>query len=219
MLNFVLFLLAVVLIIVIVKVLPGKAFKTIGLIALAVVVLGAGAYGVMQWQQQERQQAEDAKLLKFAEDAAAYARFMKTDINQLLADPTVPEQDKNYMRSHMDKVKELTYMPYFMKYASNLRSARGLGQSIYGNTDDSNETKQAVHLTNSVEGVNDVVILSWDGLLTTYEAKKLAEMGFKGGVFMVIYNLDGSRYYSTRKNQWIDSDDLAKSHYDNARSY
>ena len=90
-------------------------------------------------------------------------------------------------------------MPDIEDYAKRARKVKGL-TSLYVSTYTNRWNKNAVHLTDKgIEGVADVIILSDNYIVSEWEAKELADQGFKDSVFVKYYSLDGSRIYSSKK--------------------
>ncbi|CZX84478.1 TPA: hypothetical protein ACJJYF_003504 [Enterobacter cloacae] len=216
MLSFVLFLVAVLLIVVIIKILPRRAWKWIGVTIGIVALISVAIVGYFQYQEHSQEADRKANLMAYARDVAFYAsshRWTATDIQN---SPHATPQDVEYAKQHADELKDAVWMPDIEDYAKRARKVKGL-TSLYVSTYTNRWNKNAVHLTDKgIEGVADVIILSDNYIVSEWEAKELADQGFKDSVFVKYYSLDGSRIYSSKKGKWIDSDTKSKAVFNTA---
>lgn len=219
MLNIVLFLLAILIIVVLIKMLKlGKrAAKIFGIVIFSVVLAAAGIAGWVSYSDHQNALAREAKLKDWANGVADYSLNHTNTLAEILANPDVSEQDKEYARMHEKDLPHIVYMPTVVGYARALRSARGLSVPFVGSqSDDMTLTKTAVHVDQGVDGVKDVVVLSYDSVLYSYEAADLVRAGFKGSSFASIFSLDGSKMYN-RHGQWEQTKPLALEKFKSAK--
>ncbi|MCP2005368.1 UNVERIFIED_ORG: hypothetical protein J2Y78_003908 [Buttiauxella agrestis ATCC 33320] len=216
MLGFVLFLVAVLLIIVIIKILPRSAWKWICVAVGTVAFVCVAIVGYFQYQEHSQEVARKANLMAYAQDVAFYASSHKWTAADIQNSPHATPQDVEYAKQHAEELKDAVWMPDIEDYAKRARTVKGL-TSLYVSTYTNRWTKDAVHLIDKgIEGVTDVIILSDNYILSEWEAKELADQSFKDSVFIKYYSLDGSRVYSSKKGKWIDSDAKSKTIFNTA---
>lgn len=210
MLGFVLFLVAVLLIILIIKILPRKAWKGIGVAIGIVVLVCVAIVSYFQYQEHNQEVVRKANLMAYGQDVAFYASSHSWTAADIKNSPHATPQDVEYAKEHAEELKDAVWMPDIEDYAKRARVIKGLSP-LYISTDTNRWTKNAAHLKGKgIKGVTDVMILSDNYIVTVWEAKELADQGFENAVFIKYYSLDGSRAYSSKRGKWIDSDAKSK---------
>lgn len=214
--GFVLFLIAVILMIIIIKLLPRRAWKWIGIAVAVVVLFCVAIVGYFQYQEHNQEVTRKANLMAYAQDVSLYAKSHHWTLADIENSPHVTPQYVEYMKHHVEKLKDAVWMPGIEDYAKRARTVKGL-TSLYTSEYTNRWVKNAVHLTSKgIEGVTDMIILSDNYIVSAWEAKELAEQGFKDSVFIQYYSLDGSRIYSSKYAKWVDSDTKNKSRFNDA---
>lgn len=216
MLGLVLFLVAVLLIIVIIKILPRRAWKWIGVAVGIVTLVCVAIVGYSQYQEYSQEVARKANLMAYAQDVAFYASSHRWTAADIQNSPHATPKDVEYAKQHAEELKDSVWMPDIEDYAKRARTVKGL-TSLYVSTYTNRWTKNAAHLLDKgIEGVTDVIILSDNYIVSEWEAKELADHGFKDAVFIKYYSLDGSRVYNSKQGKWIDSDANGKAAFNTA---
>jgi hypothetical protein len=217
MLGFVLFLISVLLIIIIIKILPRRAWKWLGVSVGIVVLVCVAIAGYTQYQEHSQEVARKANLMSYAQDVAFYASSHKWTAADIQNSPHATPQDVEYAKQNAEELKDAVWMPDIEDYAKRVRTVKGL-TTLYVSTYTDRWTKNAAHLIDKgIEGITDVMILSDNYIVSEREAKELADQGFKDAVFVKYYSLDGSRIYSSKKGKWIDSDAKSKAVFNTAK--
>lgn len=219
MLGFVLFLVAVLLIIIIIKILPRRAWKGIGIAFGLVALVCVAIVGYIQYQDHRQEVARKANLMAYAQDVAFYATSHRWTASDIQNSPHATPQDVEYAKQHAEQLKDAVWMPDIEDYAKRARTVKGL-TSLYASEYTNRWTKNAAHLDGKgVQGITDVIILSDNFIVSEWEAKELADQGFIDSVFVKFYSLDGSRVYSSKQSKWIDTDAKSKESFNNAKEY
>lgn len=204
--GFVLFLVAVLLIIVIVKMLPRSAWKGIAIVFGVIVLAGAGIVSYTLYREHSQEAARKANLLDYANDVQFYAISHRWTAADLENSPRATPQEVEYARQHADELKDAVWMPGIEEYAKRARAVKNLS-ALYVSEYTGRWAKNAAHLDGTgIDGVTDVIVLSDNYIVSDWEARELGSLGFKESVFIKYYSLDGSRVYSSKQRKWIESD-------------
>lgn len=187
MVGFVLFLLAIVLIILIFKLLPRSAYKWIGYAVLAVVgvcVIGGVWLYVQNQQNAERyraeQQQEQRDLVTFLNDVDRWGQ------------ENAKKDSTGYYSINTQQIKQ---------YAADLHTARKYSFYFYGVTT-LGDNRVTTTLDKPLNGVSEVKIVC-DGALMQSDCEKAVKNGYRGGFLLHIYTLDGGKTFSLTKG-WLD---------------
>ncbi|OUC36819.1 putative membrane protein [Enterobacter sp. J49] len=205
MLNIVLFLVALLLVIVIVKLLkPGKRVaKIFASLIIAILVLCGVGYSILKYNESQDKAAYIEKLKVYSSKIDEYAKTHSYTVGDILADKSgkFDEETKNYFKSQVKTIeptKKLTMIADVVAFANNYRSANGIstGQTY---SDYYSRGKTTLHLNEPLKGQVDVVIVFYNYFIDSWDAVKLVENGMYEGWLFKIYNLDGTETYSLKK--------------------
>ncbi|WP_312743860.1 hypothetical protein [Cedecea neteri] len=214
MINFVLFLLAVALLIWIAKTLKvsKKTIITIAKMAGVVgVLLVAGAIGFSKYESYQSEQytkASNQKLTDYVNSLDQQAESLKKQVSELLNVPWVTGNDREALEK-MNPTDRVLYMPDLAKYATDLRKARNLF-TIYPAYSSSSPLRAATvqHLDQPLAGESDIKIIYVPFMIDAGEASTLVSLGYYSSVAHNVYNLDGTKIYRPTKRTWVTPDYL-----------
>lgn len=214
MLNFVLFLLAVALLIWIAKTLKISKktiitiAKVVGVIAVLLIVGVVGFTKYESYQSEQYTKASNEKLVDYVKTLTQQAEGLKKTASDLLNVPWVTGEDRKLLEQ-MKPTDRVLYMPDLAKYAQDLRSARGL-TPVYPAYSDTSPLRAATvqHLDTPLAGESDIKIVYVPFMVEAWEASKLVSLGYYNSVAHSTYNLDGTRIYSFKMKEWVTPDSL-----------
>ncbi len=222
MINIVLFLLAVLLVTVIIKLLKlGKrTVKVIGSILLIIVVLCAVGFAVIAYNENQEITAYIEKLKAYSTTIDEYAETRGYTVGNILSDSSgkFDEEAKAYFRAHekeLDPTKKVTMISDVVAFANTYRSANGISTGR-AYIDVVSGEKTTLHLERPLKGQADIVIVFYPYFIDSWDTKKLVQNGVYDAWLFKIYNLDGTKIFSLR-NGWSLSTEHNAEMFDNAK--